>query len=129
MPLIRISVLQGRSEVEMTELLTSVHSAVKFALGLPDHDRQVRLDAYPENRFLVPPGKGPLYTLVEISMFAGRSLDAKRKLYRCIVENLTALGVPANDVFILLHEEPLENWGIRGGNAACDVDLGFQVKI
>ena len=30
---------------------------------------------------------------------------------------------------IILTESTLENWGIRGGQAACDVDLGFQLNL
>jgi hypothetical protein len=30
---------------------------------------------------------------------------------------------------ILIKEIPTENWGIRGGQAACDVDLGFKVDV
>jgi hypothetical protein len=29
----------------------------------------------------------------------------------------------------MLHESPKENWGIRGGQAASDVDLGFKVEV
>jgi phenylpyruvate tautomerase PptA (4-oxalocrotonate tautomerase family) len=43
--------------------------------------------------------------------------------------NLAVLGIPADHILILLRESPLENWGIRGGQAACDVDLGFQVNV
>jgi hypothetical protein len=32
-------------------------------------------------------------------------------------------------VSITLKEIPTENWGIRGGQAACDVDLGFDVHV
>ncbi len=28
-----------------------------------------------------------------------------------------------------LREVPTENWGIRGGNAASDVDLGFEINV
>jgi phenylpyruvate tautomerase PptA (4-oxalocrotonate tautomerase family) len=62
-------------------------------------------------------------------MFAGRSLDAKRRLYRAMVTNLGHLGVPASDVLIVLHDVPLENWGVRGGTPASDVDLGFEVGV
>jgi hypothetical protein len=37
--------------------------------------------------------------------------------------------VPRLDLCILLQEEPRENWGVRGGVAGCDVELGFEVKI
>ena len=26
-------------------------------------------------------------------------------------------------------EPALENWGIRGGQAACDVELGFKIDV
>jgi hypothetical protein len=29
----------------------------------------------------------------------------------------------------VLNEVPLENWGIRGGQPASEVDLGFKVNV
>jgi phenylpyruvate tautomerase PptA (4-oxalocrotonate tautomerase family) len=31
-----------------------------------------------------------------------------------------------NNITIVIHESPLENWGIRGGRPASEVDLGFK---
>ena len=45
------------------------------------------------------------------------------------MQNLEAFGVPAQDVKVALIDVPRENWGIRGGQAACDVDLGFEVAV
>ena len=69
------------------------------------------------------------YTHISIDCFAGRSLEAKRALYAAIVANLEPLGIPRDHVKILLREIPRENWGIRGGQAGCDVDLGFRVDV
>ena len=33
------------------------------------------------------------------------------------------------DVFVVLQEPPLDNWGIRGGQMASEVDLGFEVHV
>lgn len=66
---------------------------------------------------------------MEITLFAGRSLEAKRALYREIVERLGRFGVAANDITIVLHEVALDNWGIRGGKPASEVDLGFKVDV
>jgi phenylpyruvate tautomerase PptA (4-oxalocrotonate tautomerase family) len=99
------------------------------ALRIPDEDRTQILTEHPADAFEIPPGKGDRFTLVEITMFAGRSLDAKRRLYRAVVTNLGRLGIPPSDVLIVLHEVPLENWGIRGGTPASDVDLGFEVGV
>jgi phenylpyruvate tautomerase PptA (4-oxalocrotonate tautomerase family) len=59
----------------------------------------------------------------------GRSLEAKKRLYRGVVEALGAHGVPPNDVMIVLHEPPLENWGVQGGEPASEGDLGFDLNV
>ena len=35
----------------------------------------------------------------------------------------------AQFVKIMLREIDSENWGIRGGQAGCDVELGFNVNV
>lgn len=45
--------------------------------------------------FATPPEKDERSTLVEVDLFSGRSLDAKKALYRAIVTNLGRLGIPA----------------------------------
>jgi phenylpyruvate tautomerase PptA (4-oxalocrotonate tautomerase family) len=127
MPLIRVEIREGWSPAEKGELLDAIHAAAVEALRIPDEDRTQILTEHPAQAFEIPPGKGDRFTLVEITMFAGRSLDAKRRLYRAVVTNLGRLGIPPSDVLIVLHEVPLENWGIRGGTPASDVDLGFEV--
>jgi phenylpyruvate tautomerase PptA (4-oxalocrotonate tautomerase family) len=129
MPLIRVEIREGWSPTEKAELLDAIHAAATEALKLPDEDRTQILTEHPADAFEIPPGKGDRFTLVEITMFAGRSLDAKRRLYRAVVRNLGRLGIPPSDVLIVLHEVPLENWGVRGGTPASDVDLGFEVGV
>ena len=69
------------------------------------------------------------FTLVSIDMFAGRTLGAKKSLYQAIVRNLAAFGIPADHVKVLLREIPAENWGIRGGIPASEIELGFDIKV
>ncbi len=110
-------------------VIDAVQSALREALRIPEWDRTLRLIEHAPSHFAVPPGRGPRFTLVEVTMFSGRSLDAKRAFYAAIVRNLGALGVPAADVKIALIEVPPENWGIRGGKPASEVDLGFEIKV
>lgn len=79
----------------------------------------------------IPPAREnpELYTHISIDCFAGRSLEAKLNLYRSIVEKLEKLVIPKDHVKILLREITKENWGIRGGQAACDVDLVFEIEV
>jgi len=109
--------------------IEAVHAAMVDALRIPEHDRVLRLVEHNVDNFLIPPNRGDRFTRIELQMFAGRSLEAKRKLYRCIVERLAQFGVPGDDIKIALIEIPLENWGIRGGRAASDIDLGFEVSV
>ena len=38
-------------------------------------------------------------------------------------------GIDGYDIMIILHEIPMINWGVRGGQAASDVEMGFKVVI
>jgi Tautomerase enzyme len=110
-------------------VIDAVHSALREALKIPEWDRTLRLIEHPAAHFAVPPGRGEKFTLVEVTMFSGRSMDVKRALYRAIVGNLAALGVPSLDIKIALIETPPENWGLRGGMPASEIDLGFKIDV
>jgi phenylpyruvate tautomerase PptA (4-oxalocrotonate tautomerase family) len=110
-------------------VIGAVQSALREALKIPEWDRTLRLIEQPASHFAVPPGRGEKFTLVEVTMFSGRSMDAKRSLYRAIVRNLAALGVPSLDIKIALIETPPENWGLRGGMPASEIDLGFKIDV
>jgi phenylpyruvate tautomerase PptA (4-oxalocrotonate tautomerase family) len=75
------------------------------------------------------PGRSDDFVLVVVTMFAGRSRQAKRRLYQVLVRNFGELGVAPADVFVVLHEPPLDNWGIRGGQIASEVDVGFEIQV
>jgi phenylpyruvate tautomerase PptA (4-oxalocrotonate tautomerase family) len=110
-------------------VIDAIQSALREALKIPEWDRTLRLLEHPPSHFAVPPGRGEKFTLVEVTMFSGRSIGAKRALYRAIVRNLEALGVPPLDIKITLVETTPENWGLRGGMPASEIDLGFKIDV
>ena len=131
MPSVLIEVRQQYDiEVEI-RIMEGVHAALRDAFQILPHDRNVRLIVHEPHRFQCPPNKEKpeFYTLISIDGFAGRSLDAKRKLYKNIVNNLEPLGIPIDHVKIMLREITAENFGIRGGQAACDVNLGYKIDV
>jgi phenylpyruvate tautomerase PptA (4-oxalocrotonate tautomerase family) len=111
------------------DFIDAIHSALVEAIKIPTHDRVTRLVEYEVDDFITPPRLSSKFTRIAITMFAGRTLDAKRRLYKTITRNLEPFGVPPKSVKIVLLEVSGENWGIRGGRAACDVDLGFEVGV
>ena len=131
MPHVLIEVRREPSRAEEIALMEAVHGALQRAFRIPSEDRHVRLLVHEPHRFAVPPGLDhpDWFTQITIDAFEGRSLEAKRALYREIVESLEPLGIPADHVSTLLREVPVENWGIRGGRSAVDVELGFEINV
>lgn len=129
MPLARIETRRPRPPHEVQALIDAVYEAQREALKVPEGDKQIRYVEHRPEHFAVPPDRTENYTQVEIQLFPGRSLEAKRALYRGIVSRFGALGIAPADVFIVLQEPSLDNWGIRGGQPASDVDLGFNLNV
>ena len=129
MPLAKIEVRKSRSPAEISALIEAVYLSQREALKVPENDRQIRYIEYNPEHFEVPPGVSENYTFVEITLFPGRSIQAKRNLYREIVTRFSALGIPPQEILIVLNEPPLENWGLRGGVPASELDLGFNLKV
>lgn len=131
MPGAVIEVRRTYSTQEEVAIIDAVHEALVAAFRIPPGDKHVRLLVHEPHRFACPPHltEPERATMVSIDCFTGRSLNAKRALYAGIVGRLEALGIPRDHVTITLREITRENWGIRGGQAACDIDLGFDVEV
>lgn len=127
MPTVKIELQIGRDNQTLIKIRDLVMDSVVESLQLPSDDRNVRLIEYHPDLFQMKP---PYEILIEISMFMGRTKDTKRRLYQTIVERLESNGLISKEkVLITLNEQPLENWGGRGGIPADEMNLGFNVKI
>lgn len=129
MPISRIEVRKKWNVEDKQQLMETLHNALIAAFGIPSHDKLIRFVEYNPEDFIVAPGCTENYMLIELSVFQGRSLEAKRRLYRAMVDGLGKFGIAPSDILIVLHEVPMENWGIRGGIPASEVDLGFNVNV
>jgi phenylpyruvate tautomerase PptA (4-oxalocrotonate tautomerase family) len=133
MPLTTIDIRTIYCESIEVELIEAVQRALLETLKLPATDRNIKLNVHAPHRMIVPPtlAQPDKRTVVNIAMFPGRSVAAKRRLYQAIVTNLenSQAAIPRDHVLICLHEVPFEHWGIRGGQAASDVNVGFSTEI
>jgi hypothetical protein len=129
MPDILVEVRGSWLEGQQTAFLDALHEAFVGALKYPSGDKLLRLIEHAPTSYAIPHEMGEKFTRIEIVLFAGRSLDAKRALYKAAVEALRPFGVPASDVKIVLIEISTANVGFRGGKAACDIDLGYTVEV
>jgi hypothetical protein len=129
MPDVLAEIRQGWIGDNGSRFLEAIHAGIVEALQTPEDDKVLRLVEHPKTHFAIPRSAGEHYTHIEITMFSGRSLAAKRVLYRAIVRNLEPFGVSPNDVKIILIEVSPESVGFRGGKAACDLDIGYEIAI
>ena len=129
MPSMVVHMVKGRSRDEKRMLLDALHQGLVDGFQIPEDDRCQRVVEFDPDDFIIPDGKSSRFIQVEITCFAGRSLDAKRALYKSIGDNVEAAGENRMEMMIVLHEVPMENWGLRGGLPASEVDLGFKVDV
>ena len=131
MPSTIIEVRRQYSPEDETRLIEAVQAALVEGFKIPAADRCVRLVTHEPHRFICSPKRTQpeLYTLVTVTAFSGRSLDAKRNLYRAVVQRLEEVGIPPDHVKIMLLELPRENWGLAGGKPGSEIDLGFKVEV
>ena len=129
MPDVLAEVRRGWLGGSGTRFLEAIHAGIVEALHTPEDDKVLRLVEHEPAHFAIPGSGGERYTHIEITMFAGRTLAAKRALYRAITRNLERFGVPPGDIKIILIEVSPESVGMRGGNAASDIEIGYAINV
>lgn len=112
-----------------TEISDVIHSCVTEALKFPADKRFHRFFPMQPSDFIYPAGRSDRYVIVEIHLFEGRSVDAKKMFYRLMYQRFNALlGVDATDLEIIFIETPRHNWGIRGV-AGDELVVDYQVNV
>jgi phenylpyruvate tautomerase PptA (4-oxalocrotonate tautomerase family) len=92
----------------------AIHTSLMEALSYPLEKRFHRFFPLETEDFVFGLDRTNRYMILEISMFEGRSVEAKKNLIRLLFANLEPLGFAAHDLEITIFETPRHNWGIRG---------------
>lgn len=123
MPLVKINLLEGRTNTEKDVIAAAVQAALVANLGVPDADRYQLFNELPAAHFRHTDGYlGLTYTeqllIIEITFLVGRSDEIKKALLADINANLVAAGVVrSDDVFVTITEIGLANISFGGGLA------------
>ncbi len=106
-----------------------IHSCIMEAFQYPADKKAHRFIYLEADSFYYPIGRSQKYTIIEISLFEGRSIEAKKNLYNLIFEHFDKqLGIGSTDVEITLFETPMHNWGIRGVSGD-ELLLNYNVNV
>jgi phenylpyruvate tautomerase PptA (4-oxalocrotonate tautomerase family) len=121
MPLVRITVRDDTSSDTQQAIADGVHRAMVAAIGIPSGDRFQVIDGRPADALIADPEylgvarQNPVF--VEITLAPGRTVERKQSLYQGIAKQLESAGVRVEDVIVVLHENPRENWSLGNGEA------------
>jgi phenylpyruvate tautomerase PptA (4-oxalocrotonate tautomerase family) len=130
MPLVKVYTHEGRPPQYRKAVLDAIHDALVSALRIPENDRKQLYFELAADNFVVSGGESTDMIVIEVVMFHGRSFEAQKLLYETIVRNLgRSPGIKGDDIMIVLQEPSLENWGLRGGRPASELDLGFKIDV
>ena len=92
-----------------------IHSCVVDALHYPQDKRAHRFFGLEQDDFYYPAGRTDKYIIIEISMFEGRSIEAKKRLIRLLKQSgydgTITLEVFATDRdYLLWSAEKVRRW-------------------
>lgn len=127
----QIKVYGRREHLEPVKqrLSDAIHSCVVEALRFPPGKRAHRFFPMEEGDFYFPDSASAKYTIIEISMFEGRSIDTKKQLIRLLFERVChQADRDESDVEVTITETPKHNWGFRG-RPGDEVSLAYKVDV
>ena len=115
MPLVKINLMKGKSPEYKKTVFDCVHQGLIEALGISDWDRFQRIIEFDRADFEAPAEKSDNFMIIELTLFPGRTKEQKKAAIEIITAKLVdALSIAPEDVFIIINEPPLENWGMAG---------------
>lgn len=123
MPLVRISLREGKPPGYRRALGESIHRAMVETINVPLLDRFQVITEHPADGLIYDPtylgiDRTDDVVFVQITLNAGRSIEQKRALYARMTRLLAEHpGVRPQDVLINLVEVPRENWSFGNGEA------------
>lgn len=123
MPLVEITLRQGKPPEYVRSVADAVHEALVAQANVPPDDRFQIIHQVDDTSVIAHPSYGAVnrstdLIIVKITLNAGRSVEIKKNLYADITRRVgSAADVRPDDVMICLVEVVKENWSFGGGRA------------
>ncbi|HEX4384107.1 MAG TPA: tautomerase family protein [Myxococcales bacterium] len=122
MPFVRIELRKGRTADQRRAISDAVHATMVEAIKVPPLDRFQVVTEHEADGFVYDPTYLDIQrtdglVIVQITLNAGRTVEARQELYKTIADKLEKLGVRRQDVMVNLVETQKENWSFGNGIA------------
>src|ERR1700692_4042084 len=122
MPLVRVDVIEGRSEAELKELLDAIHGAMLVAFKVPERDRYQIVHEHPAGEMKIEDTGLRIPRTQQVVMVQvttrPRSRFEKQNFYELLCQELLQRGgVKASDVVVAITQNADEDWSFGYGRA------------
>lgn len=123
MPLVRISLLEGKSDSYRQKVADAVHRAMVEAINVPALDRFQIITCHAKSDFIYDAeylniSRSDDLIMIQITLNTGRTTEMKKAFYKRVVELLVQdVKIRPEDVLICLVEVAKENWSFGNGVA------------
>ena len=121
MPLVRIDIIEGRSDAEIAGLADGVQEVMEAVFAAPAHDRyQIVTEHKPGRMFIEDTGLGLERTagVTVVHVFQqGRDVDQKQAFYAALADRLEEAGVRREDLVVSMSANEKPDWSFGMGRA------------
>ena len=123
MPLIRIDVIEGRTDEELAAIGDAVHRALVTCIGVPARDRFQVITEHRRGCLVYDPAylgveRTGAIVVVQVIFSMGRSAEQKQKFYALVASGIAERTTTRpEDVFITLVENTRGDWSFGNGVA------------
>jgi hypothetical protein len=110
------------------DIAAEIDGCLTAVLGYPRGRQYYRFLPLEEWQFIHPDDRTTQYTIVELTLYSGRSDRALKALLDALVERVPkALGLKPSDAEFIIYEVPRKFWALRG-QIASDIELGYSLE-
>src|SRR6185503_18949619 len=121
MPLVRISLMEGKPESYRQKVGDAVHRAMVETINVPPLDRFQIITTHAKSDFIYDAeylnvARTDTLIMIQIALNVGRTTDMKKAFYKRVVDLLVQeVKIRPEDVLICLVEVAKENWSFGNG--------------
>ena len=110
-------------------LSKTIHKVVVEVLSFPKEKRFHRFFPMDREDMLYGEGRSNAYTIIEIMMIEGRTIETKKELIKTLFKEIEkVVAIAPQDLEICIQEAPAYQWGFRG-MSGDEVQLNYKVGV
>ena len=122
MPLVRIDLIEGHPEKDISAIGDAVQAALVETMNVPHRDRFQVITEHRKDRFVYNPSylgveRTDRIVFVQVFLSKGRTTEQKQAFYASVARRMASAGMRPEDLAVALVENTREDWSFGNGIA------------